>query len=135
MRNQLAGFDYQPAPRRQAHLIITGVSISVNCDLLIHRSQRNAEQIGGLLFRLTKSDEDESEYVASRRREMGLYAATLVRLHIAANLAGNRAPTSALCWSVDVQNGEKQVCPNAHTQRVQNLEGACRFIAALWQTA
>jgi hypothetical protein len=135
MRNQIAGFDYVPAPRSQATLNLSGVAISVYCDVLIHRTHREEEQVGGVLFRLTKPEDDETERAADKRRDMGLYAATLVHMHVAANLAGDRNPHFGLCWSVDVQNQELHVTPRTYVSRAQNLENACRFIAAMWDRA
>lgn len=132
MRNQLAGMDYQPAPSRMPKLQINGVAVSVQLDLLIHRDARTGPQIGGLIFRMTKPDEEESEGAASTRRNMGLYVATLAHMQIAANFSTNRTPTKQLCWSVDIQAGDRHVCPNSILNRQNDLSNACMFIAALW---
>jgi len=135
MRNQLAGFDYQSAPKSQDVLNISGVEISVYCDLLIHKTQKEEKQIGGPLFRLTVPEEDETERAAEKRREMGLYAATLVHMHVTGNLAGNRSVHHALCWSVDVQNRKVYAAPRNYLTRTTSLQNGCRFIAAMWATA
>jgi hypothetical protein len=134
MQNQLAGYVFSEAPRQQPSLTMSGVEVFVNLDLLVTRSQRATEQIGGALFRLTKAD-DETDSAASKRREMGMYAATLAHLQVRQNLAGNRQPYYQLCLSIDVQCREVHVAPRTFVQRAQNLENACRFIAALWETA
>lgn len=132
MRNEIAGFDYQPAPKRQPKLTLADVPVSVYADVLIHRDYRGVGQIGGAIFRMTLPDEEEGESATTKRREMGLYAATLVQMHIRENLAGNRTPAHQLCWAIDVQCGEKHIAPRTYAQRAQNLENACRFIAAMW---
>jgi hypothetical protein len=66
---------------------------------------------------------------------MGMYAATLAHLQVQQNLAGNREPHHQLCLSIDVQCREVHIAPRTSVQRAQNLENACRFIAALWETA
>jgi hypothetical protein len=38
MANTFAGFDFKPAPVKQPFLKLGGVSVSVNCDVLIHRT-------------------------------------------------------------------------------------------------
>jgi hypothetical protein len=38
----------------------------VSVDLLIHRSRGQTDEIGGVLFRLTQSDEDETREAACR---------------------------------------------------------------------
>jgi hypothetical protein len=135
MRQQLAGYDYVPAPRSQALLNLAGVEVSVYCDVLIHRTHRDEDQIGGALFRLTKSEEEETDRAADKRRDMGMYAATLVHMHIASSLAGTRKPHFGLCWSVDVQNRERHIAPRTYVSRMRNLEDACQFIAAMWDRA
>ncbi len=86
------------------------------------------------MFRFTKPDEEESETAASKRREMGSYAATLVYMHVATNLAGGITPAYKLCWSVDVQHKEKHIAPKNYKQKVANIENACKFIAAIWDS-
>lgn len=135
IRNQLAGYDYAPAPKSQPKLILNGVEVSVQIDVLIHRSYRGAEQVGAALFRLTKPEDDETDKAADKRRDVGQYAATLVHMQLVRNLAGNRVPQHTLCWSVDVQNGEVHAAPRNYLTRATNLENACRFIRAMWDTA
>lgn len=132
VRNQLAGYDYQPAPRKQRPLVIHGVTVSVNCDLIIHREYRGTEEIGGVLFRFTKPDETETSAAASKRKEMGAFAATLVHMHLTANLAGNRSPAYQLCWSADIQSCDVHHAPKSYAQKAKNIENACRFIWAIW---
>lgn len=63
---------------------------------------------------------------------MGFYVATLARLHLDANIESNREPVNRLCLSIDIQHGEAFACPNSNTRRRNDLENACRFIAAVW---
>lgn len=135
MRNQLAGYDFVQAPKSQPYLILAGVNVPVNCDILIHREHRGAQEIGAGLFRLTQAEDEETDRAAEKRREMGAYAATLVHMQVVANLAGDRRPAHAVCWSIDVQNREVYAAPRTYAQRTTNLENACRFIAAMWDHA
>lgn len=132
MENQLAGFDFVPAPTSQDYLILGGVSVSVTCDFLTHRKIKGVDCIGGGLFRLTKPEEDESAAAKTKREDMGAYAATLVYMQIAQNLSGSRQPRPDLCWSVDVQCGDVHKAPKQVKGRVNKLEAACEFIAAMW---
>lgn len=136
MRNKLAGYDYVAAPMKQTPLKIGGVIVPVTLNLLIHRTAKNGDgEVGGLLFRLTQSDEEETDDAASKRHEMGLFAATLVHMHVSTNMKGNRKPAYPICWSVDVQCGEVHVAPKTYAKRAADLESACKFIAAMWATA
>lgn len=134
VRARLAGLDCVPGPSNQERLNISGVGVSVNCDILIQRAHRSQNEIGGALFRLTKPEEDASERSIQRRREMGSYAAALVLMHITEHHAANRTPIGSLCLSLDVQSGEAQDAARAFATRRQNVENACRFIAAMWAT-
>jgi hypothetical protein len=134
MENQLAGYDFKAAPHSQPKLILSGVEISVNADLLVGRTKGAIEQVGGALFRLTKAD-DETEAATAKRREIGAYAATLVHMHVTKHLSGNKQPYHGICMSIDVQCGDVHLAPKTYAQKALNLENACKFIAALWKTA
>ena len=131
MQNQLGGIAFRAAPTRQAPLRMSGLEVSVNVDVLVQRNRNGAEQIGGALFRFTKADE-ETDNAAAKRRDMGLYAATLVHMQVSQNLAGNHQPHYQLCMSIDVQAEDIHYAPRSFAQRAQNLENACMFIAAMW---
>lgn len=131
MGNQLAGYSFHIAPRRQAKLILANVEVSVWADLLVHGQSRSQEQIGGAVLRMTQDDAATAE-ARDRRREMGLYVATLARLHLGQNIASDRQPANRLCMSIDVQHGEVFVASNSTTRRINHLTSACTMIAALW---
>jgi hypothetical protein len=133
MANQLAAFDFHPAPQDQPTLSMATVEISVRADLLVHGITRGREQIGAAILRMTQ-DDAETDAARSRRQDMGFYVATLARVHLETNIASDREPANRLCLSVDVQHGEAFACPNANTRRRNDLENACRFIAAMWPT-
>ena len=131
LQNQLGRYDYTSTPHSQPPLPINGVQVKVTLDLLIHRTHRNIDQVGGTIYRFTQAD-DETPAAENKRRDIGRYAATLAHLQVAQNLAGNRNATRQLSMAVDVQFGEVLQCPPRYAQRVQNLENACRFIASMW---
>lgn len=132
MQNQIGGYDFIPIPTKgQGHLPISGVHVSVNVDLLVSRTYRRREQVGGAIFRFTQSD-SETEAAINKRMDIGRFAATLTHLHVVQNLAGNREPHRPLSMAVDVQFGQAILCPNSYAQRVANIENACRFISAMW---
>jgi hypothetical protein len=131
MQNQLGAYDFHPAPRDQEKLNIAGVEVSVRADLLVHGSSRTAEQIGSAMLRMTMDDAD-NDAARERRRNMGLYVATLARLHTEQNISSNREPANRLCLSIDIQHGEVFVAPNANSRRVNDIENVCRMITAIW---
>lgn len=82
-----------------------------------------------------KTDAPANEAAIERRRNTGLYVATLARMHVDAHVHTNREPANRLCMSIDVQHGEVFVAPNSNARRVSDLEAACGFIAAVWPNA
>lgn len=133
MMNQLGGMEYYMAPQSQPKLEISGVTVSINLDLLIRREKANGLNVGGTIFRFTQAD-DETEAAAAKRREMGSYAATLVHMQVAQYFADHAAPHHAICYSVDVQFKETIHAPKTYSQRAKNMENACKFISAIWDS-
>lgn len=133
MRNQLGGYDFHAAPAQQSKLQLGGVEVSVRADLLVQGSARGVEQIGSAILRMTMDDAG-NDVARERRRNMGLYVATLARLQTDQNIQSNRNPVNRLCMSIDIQHGEVFVAPNSNTRRTNDLENACRMIRAIWPT-
>jgi hypothetical protein len=133
MANRLANFDFERAPHSQSKLHINGVEISVRADLLVMGRGRNEGKIGAAVLRMTQ-DDGQNEGAISRRRDMGLYVATLARMHLEQNINTNLEISNQLCMSIDVQHGEAFIAPNANARRISNLESACRMIAAIWDS-
>lgn len=133
MANQLAPYQFVAAPQNQPKLMLAGVEISIRADLLVNGSSRGKSQCGVALLRMTQ-DDSETEAARAKRRDMGLYVATLARLH-ADSLGGDREPTHRLCLSIDIQHGEAFAAPTSNARRGSDLESACRFIGAMWPSA
>jgi hypothetical protein len=131
MRNQLGPFEFTAAPVEQGRLRLADVEVSVRADLLVLGASRGQDQVGAAVLRMTQ-DDAETETARSRRREMGLYVATLARLHVDQNITTPRTVSNRLCMSIDVQHGELFQAPESNTRRMNDLENACRFIAAMW---
>jgi hypothetical protein len=133
MGNRLAAYDFHLAPTKQEKLALAGVIVSVYADLLVYGATRGRDQFGAAVFRLTQ-DDAATETAQAKRREMGVTVATLARRHAEENLQSNRELSNRLCMSIDVQHGDIFVAPDSITRRMNDLENACRFIAALWAT-
>ena len=131
MQNQIGGMAFSPAPSTQPHLMIAGVDISIYIDAFTTRSRAGVEEVGGILLRTTKADE-ESDAASAKRRDMGAYAATLALMQMQQNLRGDRVPHYQLCASIDVQFEEVFFAPRSFGQRANNIENACRVISAMW---
>lgn len=134
MENQLGGSRFIPAPARHSPLTLAGVTVSVRLDVLAVRERAGTTEFGGVLFRMTKSD-DKTDNAARKRREIGLYAATLAMMQVQALAGADRVPHHQLCASFDIQCEDVHVAPRTFATRVKDMENACRFIAALWDRA
>lgn len=135
MKNALGGYRFVAPGQRFDLLAIAGVNVSINLDLFAVRTKNGEDQFGGVLLRLTKPDDEETENAASKRREMGLYAATLAHMQARSLAASPGAPHHDLCMSIDVQCGEVHLAGRSAAMRSSRLEAACRFIAAMWDSA
>lgn len=130
MQNQLSTYNFALAPAKQGKLVLSGVEVSVYADMLVY----SKENIGAALLRMTQ-DDASTEAAIEKRKQMGLYVATMVRLHVDQNIQTDLKPANKLCMSIDVQHGEVFVAPNSNTRRVNDLTAACQMIAALWPGA
>lgn len=133
MGNQLSQYNFQTAPHSQGKLVLSEVEVSVHADMLVHGQAKGVEQIGAAVLRMTQ-DDSSTPAAVEKRKQMGLYVATLVRLHVDQNIASSRTPTNRLCMSIDVQRGEVFAAPNANARRVSDLTAACQMINLLWPT-
>lgn len=131
MANQLAAFTFLAAPAQQNKLDLAGIEVSVRADLFVSAPLRGVQHNGVAVLRLTQDDAD-TDAARSKRRDMGLYVATLARMHIEQNFASREPISNRLCMSIDVQHGEAFQTPDANTRRRNDLENACRFISAMW---
>lgn len=134
MENRIAGGRFLPAPARQVPLILNGVTVSVYLNVLMARERNGETEIGGVLFRLTKADE-ETEAAAAKRREIGSYAATLALMQTQARHTRDGQPHHQLCASFDIQCQDVHRSPRNYATRAKAMEDACRFIAAMWDDA
>lgn len=133
MANKLKIYDFQKPPIKQGKPMLSGLEVSVYADLLVHGTRKGEDEIGAAVLRMTQDDAD-TDTARAKRREMGLYVATLARLHVDQNISSNRGIANRLCMSIDVQHGEVFVAPDSNVQRMKNLESACQVIAAVWPT-
>jgi hypothetical protein len=134
MENQIGGARFMPAPARQVPLVLNGVQISIYLNVLMMRERGGVGEIGGVLFRMTKADE-ETAAAATKRKEIGAYAATLAHMQTQARHNGERQPHHQLCASFDIQCEDVHLAPRNYASKAKDLENACRFIAAMWDNA
>jgi len=132
MSNTVAPYLFAKAPGQQPRLPIGGIEVSVRTDVLVIGKGKQSERMGAAVLRMDK-DDATTPFARNKRKEMGLFAATVIRLHVERNLLETgKKVDSRLCMSIDVQRGEIFLAPNSRSQRMQNIRSACQMIAALW---
>ena len=134
MENQISGGRFIASPAKQAPLVLNDVAVSIYLNVMSVRDRAGVEEVGGVIFRLTKADE-ETEGAAAKRREIGAYAATLAFMQTQAKPLAGMQPHHQLCASFDIQCEEVHRSPRNYATRAKELENACRFIASMWETA
>jgi hypothetical protein len=122
----LGKLQFNLAPRLDS-LLIRGVKVSVNLDLLTHANTRGVDQQGGAVLRLTQADE------SNKRDEMGAITATLAFMQVEDKLPGVGEPVAKLCLAIDVQNKAKYEA-RAGSRRRSNIEAACTMIKSVWSS-
>lgn len=133
MTSSLSDLDFAGAPEKQANLAISGVEISVQADALVLGSNKMGELIGAALLQMPLEDADMPATMA-KKRDMGRFVATLVRMHVEENIPSDRTPVNQLCLSIDLQNGEVVRSPISISRRIKELASACHMISAVWPT-
>jgi hypothetical protein len=134
MENRIAGGRFLAPPVKQLPLMLGGVSVSVNLNVLMVRERQGKEEVGGILFRLTKADE-ETDAAAEKRQQIGSFAATLALMQVQSGMAGDRIPHHQICASFDIQCEDVHWAPRNYAAKARDIENECRFIAAMWETA
>ena len=82
---------------------------------------------------MTQDDADTDE-AKEKRKDMGLYVATLALRQLSEAPPSNREVSARLCMSIDIQHGEVFIAPTSNARRMNDVENACRMIAAIWPT-
>lgn len=130
------GLRFEAPPQGLGPLDIEEVAVTVSLDLVVRAAdRRRGELVGGVLFRLSKGADGETEAAAARRREVGMYAATLVHMACVEQLDDFGAPSPSHCFSVDVQRRERHRASSQYLTREANLRAACRSIRRAWNDA
>lgn len=127
----LGGMNFERATRLPP-LDMEGVEVGVALDAVV--KVPNPDRVGGILLRMARGGEGETENAASRRREVGRNAAVLIYMGVARHLTKLGAASPDHCYSIDVQHGEMHQTPRNYLAVNDNMRAACRTIAALWDS-
>jgi len=127
----LGGLNFETASKFDP-LDMEGVQVGVSLDTVVRIP--NPSRVGGVLLRMSRGGDGETEGAANKRREIGRTAAVLVFLCVSSNLGRLGAPSHEHCFSIDVQHGEAHPAPRNHLAIAENMQAACRTIAAVWDS-
>jgi hypothetical protein len=126
----LDGNVFEAPPKNVTPLMIHEVAVSVQPDALVMGSYKQQECIGSAFLRLAKGG--DSEAADANRAAMFPLLAALAHVHTATNLTDEGKAHAPLSMVIDVPRGEVCRATTSLSRKVQNIEAACRFIAALW---
>ena len=120
-------------PRRGfEHLVIEGVRVSVQPEIVVAFAHRGAKKFGGVIFNFAKGE--QASLQNGGERTAGEYAAVLIFQMLAAHFGSRGGPRPNNCIAVDVHRKCIFTCPPSHKTMLKNLEAACRNIVRQWQT-
>jgi hypothetical protein len=129
---QIGGLTFR-LPSRHRPLSIEGVDVKVTIDAIVEAVSRPGSKfIGGLILQASKGDGSGTEAALHKRKEMGLYAATLVHLYASEHLADQGEPSWRHCFALDVHKRALHAAPRTYAQRAQHISDACFQIAVMW---
>lgn len=111
------------SPRK---LLISGVTVSIRPDFLVHTKRRATEYIGAIKLHFIGDDKKKIT------PDGGQYVAALLHRWLQENNPGVRQPHHAFCYSVDVFRKAVFTGPASTTLRMRDIEAACEEIALRW---
>lgn len=132
LANTLASFQFQAINRRLPPLMIEGVAVNVNPDLIVTQQSRGVDRFGVALLRMAKGDDPEADEVSPKRVEMGKIVASLAYMQASEMTHPEHELHYSLCLSIDVQS--ELVTPSSQhlSNRLKNIRAACRAISDQW---
>lgn len=123
--NFLKGITFTRNTNNLPKLDISGVDVSVNLDLVSHRTAKGL--VGGVMLQTSKA-------VASKgwREDHSKCVASLVWMLSNKHLNALGKVDRKLCLSIDVFAGKTTPAPNHYKRILSNIEASCAEIAMFW---
>lgn len=111
------------------HMLIEGVRVSVQPEVVFSAVHRGATKYGGVLVNFSKT---EAFDVKSGRYAAGDYAAFLVFQMLALRFGAQGGPRHGSCFSIDVPKADVYSAPGSYVTMLKNIQAACRSIVRQW---
>lgn len=105
------------------NLLIEGVEVSVQPDILIKGKIRNKDFVGAIKLHISKSHH--------LTKEAGEYVATVIHEYLEKEYPQFKVKLE-FCISIDVFTGEYFIAPRSHKKMKKNIKAACKAIKLLW---
>lgn len=113
------------------HLVIEGVRVSIQPEIVVSFAHRGATKFGGVLFNFSKTPASSLEN-GNGRYTAGDYAAALVFMMLGVHFGAQGGPRNGNCFAVDVYRDSIFPAPASYKTMLKNIEAACRNIARQW---
>lgn len=121
-------------PRGFDHLIIEGVRVSIQPEIVISFTHRGLTKFGGVMFNFAKTESTSLEN-GNVKHQAGEYSATLVFLMLSVHFGAKGGPRNVNCFAVDVYREKVFSAPASYKTMLKNIEASCRSIARQWEVA
>jgi hypothetical protein len=127
----LGKLTFLESPKGVGPLMLAGVRVTTNLDLLVRVPVKGTVHGGGAILRLSQVEDGDA--AKDRRERMGDYVATLAYLQVDDKKFDGLATLPRACLSIDVQHQQKFEA-KAGSRRITDLTSACKMIATVWPT-
>jgi hypothetical protein len=113
------------------HLMMEGVRVSVQPEVVFSMQHRGATAFGGVIAALAKGEASSLAKTAGKYTA-GNYVAFLVFQMLALHFAKQGGPRYLKCFAVDAFRGDVHKTPASHVTMQKNVLAACRNIFRQW---
>ncbi len=124
------GAQIQRPSRGFDNMLIAGVRVSVQPDIVYSFQHRGLTKFGGVMFNFSKTE--PMDRGTSGNRVAGDYAAFLVFQMLGILFGPQGGARYQNCFAVDVHRGDIYRAPSAGVTMQRTLEASCRAIARQW---
>lgn len=120
-------------PRRGFdQMMIQGVRVSVQPDIVFTAAHRGGASFGGVIMNFSKGEQSSLSKATGGRFKAGDYAAFLVFQMLALRHGNQGGPRLEDCVAIDVYRDQIYSAPSAQKTALKNVQAACRTIALQW---
>jgi hypothetical protein len=125
---EIAEYELLPYAEENKYLFISGVSVSVNPDMIVKNEVADGFHLGAIKLNITKTTQlsDESQ------KTVAVILHEYARKHVVDSQAGELV-NYKLCFSIDLFKQHCVCCPSAMKRILKRVEDACEEIALWWE--